>query len=36
MKRMFLGPLGELVEYDELRREMQKGRGPVQAGGGLA
>ncbi len=35
MKRMFLGPLGELVEYDELRREMQKGRGPVQAGGCL-
>ena len=35
MRRIFLEPLQELVEYDELRTDMKKGRGPLQAGGCL-
>ena len=35
MKRIFLEPLQELVEYDELRTDLSKNRGPLQAGGCL-
>ncbi len=33
MKEMFLAPLKELVEYDEMLAGLQKGKGPLQAGG---
>lgn len=35
MKHIFREPLQELVEYDELKHELKKNRGPLQAGGCL-
>ncbi len=35
MKQMYLAPLAGLIEYDELKGDLQKAKGPLQAGGCL-
>lgn len=33
MSRIFVNPLTELIEYEELNRQLEQGRGPVQVSG---
>jgi len=33
MRRAFVNPLGELAEYEELNRDLNRGKGPIQVSG---
>lgn len=33
MSRVFVNPLTELAEYEELNRDLNRGKGPVQISG---